>query len=102
MLRNNRVLWTIQILLAALYLFAGGLQLVGPAEVMQPPGGQRQPLDRLAQRGRDIVAAWRARNRPVLLIRRRSQWSATCSQFCCFVLPVRRPHKLRTPSCWRG
>src|SRR5258705_13226461 len=44
MLRNKRVLWTIQILLAALYLFAGGLKLFGPAEVMQPPGGQPQPL----------------------------------------------------------
>ena len=44
MLRNNRVLWTIQILLAALYLFAGGVKLFGPAEAMQPPGGQPQPL----------------------------------------------------------
>jgi DoxX-like family len=44
MLRNNRVLWIIQILLAALYLFTGGLKLFGPAEAMQPPGGQPQPL----------------------------------------------------------
>ena len=44
MLRNNRVLWTIQILLAALYLSAGGLKLFGPASAMLPPGGQPQPL----------------------------------------------------------
>src|SRR5258705_2265485 len=44
MLRNNRVVWTIKILLGALYLFAGGLKLFGPAEVMPPPGGQPQPL----------------------------------------------------------
>lgn len=44
MLRNNRVLWTIQILLAVLYIFAGGVKLFGPAEAMQPPGGQPQPL----------------------------------------------------------
>src|SRR6185503_8656261 len=43
MLRNNRVLWAIQILLAALYLFAGGFKLFGPAEAMAPPG-QPQPL----------------------------------------------------------
>src|ERR1051325_7133679 len=43
MLRNNRVLWTIQILLAVLYVFAGGVKLFGPAEAMQPPG-QPQPL----------------------------------------------------------
>jgi hypothetical protein len=44
MLRNNRVLWTIQILLAVLNLFAGGVKLFGPAEALQPPGGQPQPL----------------------------------------------------------
>ena len=43
-LRNNRVLWTIQILLACMYLFSGGMKLFGPAEAMQPPGGQPQPL----------------------------------------------------------
>ena len=33
-LRNNKVLWTLQILLAALYLFAGGFKLVAAAEQM--------------------------------------------------------------------
>src|SRR5215218_568509 len=36
MLRNNRLLWTLQILLAALYLFAGGFKLVAAPESMQP------------------------------------------------------------------
>ena len=35
-LRNNKVLWTLQILLAALYLFAGGLKLVAGPEQMRP------------------------------------------------------------------
>src|SRR6185503_17958642 len=39
-LRNNKVLWTLQILLAALYLFAGGLKLVAAPEQMRPtPAG---------------------------------------------------------------
>jgi len=33
-LRNNKVLWTLQILLAALYLFAGGFKLVASPEQM--------------------------------------------------------------------
>jgi len=44
MLRSNRALWTIQIILACLYLFTGALKLFGPASAMQPPGGQPQPL----------------------------------------------------------
>jgi len=36
MLRNNRLLWTLQIVLAALYLFAGGFKLVAAPEAMQP------------------------------------------------------------------
>jgi hypothetical protein len=44
MLRNNRVLWTIQILLAALYLFTGGLKLFAPADALLPPAGQPQLL----------------------------------------------------------
>jgi hypothetical protein len=36
LLRNTRVLWTLQILLAALFLFAGGFKLVASAESMQP------------------------------------------------------------------
>ena len=39
MLRNNKVLWTLQILLAALYLFAGGFKLVATADQMRPPDG---------------------------------------------------------------
>ena len=35
MLRNNRVLWVLQILLAALYLFAGGFKLVAAPEDMR-------------------------------------------------------------------
>ena len=35
LLRDNRVLWTLQILLAALYLFAGGLKLVAAPEDMR-------------------------------------------------------------------
>ena len=35
LLRNNKVLWTLQILLAALYLFAGGFKLVAAAEQMR-------------------------------------------------------------------
>jgi uncharacterized membrane protein YphA (DoxX/SURF4 family) len=34
MLRNNKVLWTLQILLAALYLFAGGFKIVAAPEQM--------------------------------------------------------------------
>jgi hypothetical protein len=32
LIRNNRVLWTIQFLLAALFLFAGGYKLFAPAD----------------------------------------------------------------------
>jgi hypothetical protein len=35
MLRNNRVLWVLQILLAALYLFAGGLKVIAAPEDMR-------------------------------------------------------------------
>lgn len=35
-LRNNKVLWTLQILLAALYLFAGGFKLIATPEQMRP------------------------------------------------------------------
>ncbi len=34
-LRNNRALWTLQILLAALYVFAGGFKLVASAAAMR-------------------------------------------------------------------
>jgi hypothetical protein len=34
MLRNNKVLWTLQVLLAALFLFAGGFKLVAAPEQM--------------------------------------------------------------------
>ena len=35
LLRNNLVLWTLQILLAALYLFAGGFKLVASPDAMR-------------------------------------------------------------------
>ena len=35
MLRNNTVLWTLQILLAALYLFAGGFKLIAAPDQMR-------------------------------------------------------------------
>ena len=36
-LRDNRVLWVLQILLAALYLFAGGFKLVAAPDSMRAP-----------------------------------------------------------------
>jgi uncharacterized membrane protein YphA (DoxX/SURF4 family) len=44
MLRNNRVLWTLQILLAALYLFAGGFKLVAAPDAMQPDPATPPPM----------------------------------------------------------
>ncbi|MGE3178385.1 MAG: DoxX family protein [Vicinamibacterales bacterium] len=35
MLRSNKVLWTVQIVLAAIFLLAGGVKLVTPVEQMQ-------------------------------------------------------------------
>ena len=35
MLRNNKVLWTLQTLLAALYLFAGGFKIVAAPDAMR-------------------------------------------------------------------
>jgi len=35
LLRNNKVLWTLQILLAALYLFAGGFKLIAAPEQLR-------------------------------------------------------------------
>jgi hypothetical protein len=35
-------LWTVQLLLAALYLFAGGFKAFGPAEMLQQGGGSVQ------------------------------------------------------------
>jgi hypothetical protein len=44
MLRNNKLLWTLQILLAALYLFAGGFKLVAGPEALQPDPAIPPPL----------------------------------------------------------
>ena len=44
MLRNNRFLWTLQILLAALYLFTGVFKLVAAPEMMQPAPDVPPPL----------------------------------------------------------
>ena len=41
---NNRFLWTLQILLAALYLFAGVFKIVAPPEMMQPAPDISFPL----------------------------------------------------------
>ena len=35
LLRNNKLLWTLQILLAAIYLFAGGFKLIAAPEDMR-------------------------------------------------------------------
>jgi hypothetical protein len=35
---NNKVLWTLQFLLAALYLFAGGVKVVASAAALSQPG----------------------------------------------------------------
>ena len=35
-LRNNKLLWTLQILLAALYLFGGAFKVIASPEAMQP------------------------------------------------------------------
>ncbi len=43
MLRNNKVLWTLQILLAAVYLFAGGMKLIAAPEQLRPPGTDQIP-----------------------------------------------------------
>jgi uncharacterized membrane protein YphA (DoxX/SURF4 family) len=45
LIRNNSVLWTMQILLAALYLFAGGFKLVAdPSQMVGTPGTPELPL----------------------------------------------------------
>jgi uncharacterized membrane protein YphA (DoxX/SURF4 family) len=44
LVRNNRLLWTIQILLAALFLFAGGFKVVASPEQMTQPGSPELPL----------------------------------------------------------
>ena len=36
----NAILWTVQVLLAALFLFAGGMKLVAPPEMLKGPGIQ--------------------------------------------------------------
>ena len=44
LLRNNRLLWTIQFLLAALFLFAGGVKLVSSSEALAAQAPQVSPL----------------------------------------------------------
>ena len=44
MLRNNTLLWTLQILLAALYLFGGVFKVVAAPEAMQPDPSTPPPL----------------------------------------------------------
>ena len=44
MLKNNKLLWTLQILLAALYLFAGGFKVVASAAAMAAGGPSPLPI----------------------------------------------------------
>lgn len=46
-LRDNRVLWVLQILLAALYLFAGGFKLVAAPEDMRPSPADPIPSENM-------------------------------------------------------
>ena len=47
LLRNNRVLWVLQILLAALYLFAGGFKIVAAPEDMRPSPNDPIPSENI-------------------------------------------------------
>ena len=42
--KNNALLWTVQGLLAALFLFAGGMKLVTPTEVLAKQSGMPGPF----------------------------------------------------------
>ncbi len=42
--KNNALLWTVQGLLAALFLFAGGMKLVTPPEVLAKQSGMPGPF----------------------------------------------------------
>lgn len=44
MLKNNKLLWTLQILLAALYLFAGGFKVVASAATLTAGGPSPLPI----------------------------------------------------------
>src|SRR5689334_4397670 len=44
LIRNNKVLWTLQVLLAALYLFAGVFKVVASPAAMTMPDGSPGPL----------------------------------------------------------
>ena len=70
-MRNNKVLWVVQGLLAALFLFAGGAKLVLPAEAMKGP--IELPLAFLRFIGVaevlgaiGLIVPWLTRIRPVL------------------------------------
>lgn len=71
-MRTNTVLWVIQGLLAALFLFAGGVKLVMPVEAMQQgPMALPGPFLRFlgiaeVGGGLGLVLPWALRIRPIL------------------------------------
>jgi hypothetical protein len=72
-MRTNTVLWVIQGLLAALFLFAGGAKLVLPVEAMQQPGMPALPGPLLRFIGvaeicgaLGLILPWALRIRPIL------------------------------------
>ena len=70
-MRNNKVLWVVQGLLAALFLFAGGAKLVLPAEAMKGPIELPVAFLRLIGAAEllgaiGLIIPWLTRIRPVL------------------------------------
>ena len=68
---KNRILWTLQGLLAALFIFAGGMKLVMPIEDMVGQSGLPGPFLRFigvaeVLGGLGLVLPWLLRIRPVL------------------------------------
>jgi hypothetical protein len=69
--KGNKTLWTIQGLLAALFLFAGSMKLVVPIEAMTGPVALPGPLLRFigvaeVLGGVGLVLPWLLKIRPVL------------------------------------
>ena len=73
-MRNNKVLWVVQGLLAALFLFAGGAKLVLPAEAMKGPielpGSSRTAGARPASRERERLGTTAATTRGAVAVGR--------------------------------
>jgi hypothetical protein len=76
-MRNNKVLWVVQGLLAALFLFAGGAQLVLPAEAMKGPielpVSSRTAGARPASRERECLGTTAATTRGAVAVGRRAE-----------------------------